>query len=142
MNIYVKKSIQMNADLLKISAGVRYWEGATVNGQEDAEGSLIPFRNGDYWEPTINIETGTIKDWPDGITASIHYKVCDDGTYTITDRNGVVAIKKEGYVPDCLSPLEDGFGDYIILEVDEKGQINGWEADFSDFPDIISGEDE
>lgn len=142
MNIFVKKSTEMKAELLKVSAGVRYWEDATVNGQEDTEGTLIPFKNGDYWEPVINIDSGLIEGWPEGTTASIHYKVCDDGIYAITDKNGLVATKKDGYVPDCLSPEEDGFGDYIIMEVDEKGQIKGWEPDFSDFPDIVGEEDE
>jgi hypothetical protein len=38
----------MNPTHLHVKAGVRYWEDATVNGEEDTDGSFIPFRNEDY----------------------------------------------------------------------------------------------
>ena len=50
----------IKAKYLKISAEVRYWEDATVNDQEDEDGTLIPFREKDLWEPTIDLETGFI----------------------------------------------------------------------------------
>ena len=62
---------------LRVSAGVRYWEDASVNGVEDTDGTLIPFRKGDLWCPIIDLETGQIYDWPAGANAYIHYKVCD-----------------------------------------------------------------
>ena len=45
---------------LIVSAAVRYWEDATVNGEADTEGKLIPLRVGDAWEPTIELATGKI----------------------------------------------------------------------------------
>lgn len=109
-------------------------EDATVNGVEDKDGSLMPFMEGGKWCPVINFETGIIKDWPKGTTADIHYKVCDDGSYSLIDETGesVLAII-EDYVPSILSPKENGYGDYIIMDVDENGQIADWLPDITDF---------
>ena len=56
---------------LQVSAEVRYWEDAAINGAEDEAGTLIPFRNGDLWEPVIDLVAGRIVDWPEGVVADI-----------------------------------------------------------------------
>jgi hypothetical protein len=113
---------------LIVDARVRYWEDAEINGVEDEQGDLVPFRDGDSWKPTIDLENGTVQDWPQGTTASIHYKVCDDGDYWLADSDGVNRMKWKGnYVPDnflCFG--DEGYGDYIIFKIDESGKINNW----------------
>ena len=126
MNFNVKTETEINIKYLLVSAGVRYWEDATVNGKEDTEGDLIPCRNGDYWCPFINIETGQIVNWTMGVEANIHYKVCDDGTYSLEDEDGNEIVSKDMYVPECLFPKENGYGDYIIMDVNKNGYIDGW----------------
>lgn len=118
---------------LKVEAGVRYWEDGMVNGVGDEDGSLIPCRNGDFWEPIIDLATGTIEGWPEGTTADIHYKVCDDGRYTLLDaeRQPVKAI--DGYVPAIMSPGGEGYGDYIIMTIDGAGKIQDWRCDVGAF---------
>jgi hypothetical protein len=123
----------VNATKLKVDADVRYWEDATVNGVEDEDGALIPLRVGDAWCPTINIDEGTIENWPAGTTASIHYKVCDAGVYGLISEDGEMLVSKDGYVPSILSPGGSGYGDYIIMNVDERGKIEGWKVDLSYF---------
>lgn len=44
-------------------------------------------------------------------------------------------MEHEGYVRNMLSPKENGYGDYIIMDVDANGQIADWKVDFSDFGD-------
>lgn len=116
------------AALLVVEAGVSYWEDATVNGVEDTDGSLIPFGHGSHWCPVIELATGQIRDWPQGTTADIHYKVCDAGEYWLTDDAGSKLAKWKGYyVPDNLLCVGDsGYGDYIILKVGADGKIVGW----------------
>lgn len=126
MNIELPSHIRVSAEYLKVSAGVRYWEDAKVNGVEDADGTLIPIRNGDAWEPVIDIASGLVLDWPAGTTADIHYKVCDAGIYQLLNYERQVVAEYAGYVPDCLSPQESGFGDYIILKIGPDGAIEGW----------------
>jgi len=111
-----------------IEANVRYWEDTKVNGNKDYDGTFIPCRSGNCWNPVINMETGVISKWPKGTTASIHYKVCDGGKYWIVDDEGTKVADWHGdYVPDAWLCIRDrGYGDYIIFNVDSKGKIEGW----------------
>jgi hypothetical protein len=133
MKVTLKKEVEVEVKKLKVRAGARYWEDATVNGVEDTEGNLIPCREGDDFCPIIDLETGVILNWEQGKTADIHYKVCDDGDYYVLDVNDEVVLHKEGYVIDSLAIEDEGYGDYIIIKVDENGFINNWKFDVSDF---------
>lgn len=119
----------MNATYIEVQAGVRYWEDAIVNGQEDADGTRIPLRQGECWAPVIRLADGAVMDWPQGTTADVHFKVCDQGEYWLLD-NGRKRVAKWGghYVPDSFLCLGDaGYGDYIIFKVGADGKIEGWE---------------
>ena len=121
--------IATKAVYLEVEAEVRYWEDATVNGQEDEAGTLIPFRNQNLWCPHIHLETGKVMGWPPGTTADIHYKVCDAGEYWLADEDGRIAKWAGFYVPSeflCHGPNSNGFGDYIIFKVGPDGLIQDW----------------
>lgn len=137
MKITFLEEVTHEVTTLKVRANARYWEDAIINDVEDTTGSLIPCREGDMWRPVIDIDQGLITNWTIGVTASIHYKICDEGCYQLINDKGDVVAEKEGYVPKCMSPKEDGYGDYIIMDIDEKGYIKNWKKDFSDI-----GEDE
>lgn len=132
-SIALKQPVTATVSFLRVEAGVRYWEDATVNDQSDEDGTLIPFRNGDMWCPTIDLEGGTVIDWPKGTTASIHYKVCDEGVYTLLDAALQEVRKIEGYVPAIMSPGGSGYGDYIIMEIDGDGAIAKWRVTLDEF---------
>lgn len=129
MKAQVKVTKEVNVSLLCVSAGVRHWEDATVNGVEDTDGCLIPFRNGDRWEPLIAVDAGVILNWPQGITAEIHYKICDDGKYKLLDELGNDIYTWDGYVPGFMYPGGDGYGDYIIMTIRPDGKIENWVTD-------------
>jgi hypothetical protein len=131
----ITKEIEVEIKTLHVSAKVRYWEDATVNGVEDTNGGLIPFRNGDNWEPVIDIDAGKVIDWPAGVTADIHYKVCDCGTYTFKDEKGEPVLTHDGYVPDIMEQGDNGYGDYIIMKIDGTGQIQCWKPTIEDLLD-------
>jgi len=122
--IKVEKEVELTT--LLVDAGVSYWEDATVNGENDTEGDLIPCRMGERWMPVINIETGIIANWELGKSAAVHYKICDDGIYYLQDNEGATQLAKEGYVPNILDLYNDSFGDYIKLKINENGQIADW----------------
>jgi hypothetical protein len=130
--VTVRKEIEVNA--LLVEAGVRYWEDAAVDGVDDEDGNLIPCRKGDCWCPIIELETGKILNWTEGITAEIHYKVCDAGAYSLLDHeSNVIAKREDCYVPSLLCPSGAGYGDYIVMHVNETGVITGWKPDLSFF---------
>ena len=113
---------------LVVDARVRYWEDAEVNGVSDEEGDLIPLKEDESWKPVIELATGRIQNWPEGTTADIHYKVCDDGDYWLANSEGEKLAKWRGhYVPDAFLCVGDrGYGDYIIMKVNCDGAIEGW----------------
>lgn len=138
IEIHVTKTVEV--EFLEVSAGVRYWEDASVDGVEDTDGTLMPLRKGDTWAPIIELGSGIVKNWPAGLTANIHYKVCDQGEYWLLDGDGKrVAKYASDYVPGLLCPLENGYGDYIILKINGEGHISGWRASITE--DEWVGED-
>lgn len=139
----LKETKSVPVKYIRARCGVRYWEDATVNGEEDKDGSRIPLRegtaadnddlNGGNWRPTIDLDTGKIEGWPEGTTASIHYKVCDDGDYELLDADRNVVASVYGYVPSLMCPEGNGYGDYVIMEIAADGTIAKWKADLSEF---------
>ena len=113
------------AKYIKLNAGVRYWEDAKLNGEEDTDGQ-IPLRDGEDWSPTIELATGRVLDWPAGVEADIHYKVCDAGAYWLLNAGKVRFAHQYGYVPDYLAIGQPGYGDYIIMKIGADGMIAGW----------------
>jgi hypothetical protein len=116
-----------HAKFLEVRAGVRHWDDATLNGNEDQAGQM-PCRRGDLWHPVIDLATGHILDWPAGTEASVSYKVCDAGEYwLLDDAKQRIAKWKDCYVPnDLLCIGDNGYGDYILLKVSGDGTVTGW----------------
>ena len=135
MKVIIDKPVEVNFTRLKISISVRYWEDATVNGEEDTNGDLIPLRDGANWCPIINIDTGMIENWEKGKTAEVHYKCCDDGEYWLIADDGFELKYPKCYVPKILDLTGEGFGDYVIMNIDSQGEICNWNGsnDISDF---------
>lgn len=127
--ITIEKEVDVKTVLVK--AGV-YWEDATISGIEDTDGDRIPCRVGNLWCPEIDIDTGVIINWVKGVKASVHYKVCDSGSYYVKDADGNVVLSREDeYVPNDLIPGK--YGDYIIMTIDENGKIAEWNPSLDDF---------
>ena len=133
MKVTIRVEKEFEAKTLHVRAGVRYWEDATVNGEEDSTGLLIPCRIDENWCVDIDIDSGQITNWINGNVANIHYKVCDDFDCCIYDEEGNEILRYDGYVPKTLSPERNGYGDYIKMKVDENGFIKNWNFDISDF---------
>ncbi len=126
MKVKFKTTVDVDIVFLKVQAGVRYWEDSTVNGEEDSDGNLMPFRVNNCWCPIIEVDTGKIQNWPKGVRANVHYKVCDSGVYSLVDSEGNTMIEVHDYVPSCMSPKSSGYGDYIIMDINEDGVIQNW----------------
>lgn len=139
----LKETKSVPVKYIRARCGVRYWEDGEVNGEQDSDGSRIPCREGTAadndnlgggnWCPTIDLDTGRIEGWPAGTTASIHYKVCDDGDYELLDAERNVVAQIDGYVPGLMCPEGEGYGDYVIMEITADGTISKWRADLSEF---------
>jgi len=126
-------------DIIKVSAGVLYWEDGEVNGEDDIsydeqEKGVKPkmpcaeLRGDEYrWNLDIDPKTGIVLNWPKGNTAKVHYKVCDECEINYYENGTLICDNdSDGYVPKFLSPDENGYGDYLIMSIDENGQISNW----------------
>lgn len=130
-------------DIIKVSAGVRYWENGRVNGENDIsydkqEEGIQPkmpcaeLREDEYrWNLEIDPETGIILNWPKGNTADVYYKVCDDCEIEYYENGKLICNnEKDYYVPKFLSPDGEGYGDYMIMSIDGNGQIANWSKSY------------
>lgn len=131
--IELTQVVSKEVKYLQAECGVRYWEDGEVNGSEDTDGDLIPCRVKDAWCPIIDLETGIIQDWPDGTTASVHYKVCDEGVYRLLDTDKNIVREIDGYVPRMMSPGGSGYGDYVIMAIGADGKIAEWAVGLKEF---------
>ena len=135
MQVKVKQVVVLDATTILVNAYVRYWEDGRINGVRDnADCPNMPCAvkgdKGNRWLPIIDIETGKIRNWREGVTASIHYKVCDEFECRIIDEKGgehCLITDYEGYVPEFMYPKECSYGDYIIMDIDENGYIQDWD---------------
>jgi len=120
--------LEKNCKYVLCSIGVRYWEDATVNGVEDTEdGENIPCKEDEYWNIKIDVDTGIIQDWDNTKTATTHYKSCDENVFEFLDDEENVITRYDGYVPEFLECTgENGYGDYVLLEIEKNGQIKNW----------------
>lgn len=122
---------------LDVEAGVRYWEDATVNGAEedDDDPTIYGAHQRSEWRVRINLAEGRIEGWPADMAASIHYKVCDEGEYWLSDADGKRLAKwRDYYVPsEYLCHGGAGYGDYIVLDVEPGGLIKGYEKPALDY---------
>lgn len=122
-----KNNISNITLFIDVCAAVRYYEDGIINNHSDSNNDPeMPCVNEDYaWCPIIDAETGQIINWKKGNIASLYYKVCDECKITIRIGDTVI-YNDENYVPDFLCPKEEGYGDYIIMDIDENGFINNW----------------
>jgi len=106
------------------------FEDGEVDGVDDDEDEpRIPCVDEDLrWRILIDMKDGKILNWKEGTTASVYYKVVDDGIYTLYDNDMNEKYSSEDYVPKIMAFDEDGFGygDYMSLTIDEHGYIKGW----------------
>lgn len=145
MKVQLKITKDFDITHINVSAEPRYWNDSKVNGEYDidlmeTDGTpLMPCAVKLYeepkthiksdnwrWQPLINVETGQIENWTKGTIASLHYKVCDCFVCDFLDEDGDAVKSYDGYVPDFMCPKESGYGDYIIMDIDENGFIQWW----------------
>ena len=129
INLKITQTKEFDVKTILVKAKVRYWEDATVDGVEDKNGDLIPCREGKNWCPTIDVDSGIIKNWKQGVASKIHYKVCNGFMCNFVDENYNTIQDYEGYVPNFMCPKEEGYGDYIIMDVNADGKIVDWNID-------------
>lgn len=149
----ISRTVKTEQDIkyLRATMGVRYWQDCEYSTDgvnyidpnvedtdEESENMKkitpcvvrkdIGYKPSDYWEIVIDIDNGKVLNWPDNFWLKAQYKVADDGEYVFLDENmnEVVNITDkydQYYVPGFLSLEDNGYGDYVYLNIDNKGNI-------------------
>jgi hypothetical protein len=134
---------------IRLHSNIRYVEDAIVNGENDDENNpRMPFiekvnKDEVFWTIDIDANTGVVKNWPTGMTAQVHYKSCDENDISFFGLGGNLLREVHWcYVPDFLSIEDSGYGDYIIINIDENGKIHNWELNDEIICDFLNDEDE
>jgi hypothetical protein len=120
MKITVSKPIEIEVTAIRCELPVEH-------GEEDMPHDF-PFRKGNTWSITIDIETGKIHNWPASREPfRLEMKVTDGGVYTLLSGPQVVAVR-DGYVPDCIP---GDYGDYVDFDIVDGTIINWAKGDKS-----------
>jgi hypothetical protein len=91
----------------------------------DEEEKPVPMLNGDSWEVIVDLESGKIRNWPQGEEREYYWKICDAGSYHLLDKYDKVALSiNNNYVPNKLLPGD--WGDYLDLKINGEGVITNW----------------
>lgn len=144
----------MSKKILKLKALVHFMEDSIVNNENDIseyeqyngkiplmpcieitatkrrkmDGTYIDYEY--YWCPKIDVENGKIINWPEGNTANVNYKVCDECGINYYEDNKLICNNDNyNYCPDFLCPDEEGYGDYIFMTIEKDGTIIKWNKD-------------
>lgn len=155
MKVIVNRPVELDIKTLFVKAHVRYPEDAMIQegpddawGEDDANQPKMPCMSyvdckyeGWYWCPVIDLATGRIINWKQGVRASISYKVVDEFECYITDTDDKIVTRYEGYVPSFMAITDEGYGDYVYLEIDENGMIADWSFTDRDFKEIDETEE-
>lgn len=154
MKVEMIKKIEVDIVTIEVDTVIRYWGDTDVDGSPDIDfyeskgigQPRIPcaeqvkkapddciYSNHWRWRPIIEIETGRILNWRKGVSARVHYKVCDEFGCIFKNSQGNVIEGYEGYVPKFMCPKTEGDGDYIIMNINTDGYIDGWNKSFIEY---------
>lgn len=158
MKVIVNRPVEIDIKTLFVKARVRYPEDSMLQegpddawGEDDADQPKMPCmeyieRNKRtsswHWCPIIDIATGKIENWKQGVKASISYKVVDEFSCEIKDSDNAIVASYEGYVPSFMAITDEGYGDYVYLDIDENGMIDNWSFTDSDFKEIDESDED
>ena len=89
------------------------------------------YSDADLLSIKIDIENGIVTDWAYqelNDVFSIYSKVRDEGTYKLYDDQHNEIVSYLGYVPDILSCDDEGYGDYLSMNISPDGRIDKWNS--------------
>ncbi len=133
MKVEYTKRVTVEADVTHLAISIP--EDEVCNGDcYEGDGRLpesFKVKDGDY-TIYIDVETGKIANWPEGLVVDAYFKPRDGGSYALLDKTReVICAAINEYVPSCCGWGEGG-GDYLELKVSGDGSVAGFSTAFID----------
>lgn len=118
-------------DVKYIAFNIPIYYGDLNWSEKDNEFCNKYYSNADILSIKIDIENGIVTDWAYqelNNVFSIYAKVRDEGTYRLYDNQHNEIVSYQGYVPDILSCVDEGYGDYLSMDISPDGRIDKWNS--------------
>ena len=127
MEIEVTRKEKLNVKYIRFDIPIRPGDIGCYNDDIQVCQAI---ENDGHLTLTIDIETGVVY----GKSrikhdVRIYSKVCDEGYYMLLDEYNCVVYQFRSYVPDILSCIDNGFGDYLSMVIHPDGSIDNWDSD-------------
>lgn len=123
-------------ELYYIKMTFPYWDGEVECNFED-QNSKKPFTDGNnFVNIIVDVKNRKVMDWDMRYgNWSVHAKPVDEGEYDFLNKDFKLICRQKGYVPNEFIPPQDGYGDYIAINVDTEGCLTNWfsASDFRNF---------
>lgn len=129
MKVEIKTTKTYNVKYITFNIPIYY--GDLNWSEKDNEFCDKYYSNADLLSIRIDIENGLVIGWADqelNDVFSIYTKVRDEGTYRLYDDQGNEIVSYQGYVPDILSCVDKGYGDYLSMDISPDGRIDKWNS--------------
>jgi hypothetical protein len=127
MEIEVTRKEKLNVKYIRFDIPIRPGD---FNCYKDDIPVCQAIENDGHLTLTIDIETGVV--YGRSLIkhdVRIYSKVCDEGYYMLLDEYNCVVYQFRSYVPDILSCIDNGFGDYLSMVIHPNGSIDNWDSD-------------
>ena len=118
-------------DVKYIAFTIPIYYGDLNWSEKDNEFCNKYYSDADLLSIKIDIENGIVTDWTHqelNDIFSIYSKVRDEGTYKLYDDQHNEIVSYQGYVPDILSCVDEGYGDYLSMNISPDGRIDKWNS--------------
>ena len=83
------------------------------------------------WCPVIDVNEGKVLDWTPDFVLRTHFKICDQGIYVYSNYDESQQIVScdcdDYYVPNWLCDFDEGYGDYMYIQINGDGTIENWD---------------
>lgn len=129
MKLTVKRRIEEEVEAKHLVVIVPHDEVEYEDCYEGAGRVPATFRTDHGYQFRVDLATGRIVGWPEGLSVDAHYKPRDGGTYQICDANDAVIYEwVDCYVPGFLDH-NDGGDDYLDFKISPDGTWLGLRID-------------
>ena len=122
MKITINRPEIVYVEYLQIEVKIAKWHYCIISDNS----SIVPCMVDNCWKPIIDVETGIITNWVQGVTVKMNCWI-EEGEYYLLSADKKPVFGYYGFVPAILSGAKvDDSVDYIGMDIEANGHIKNW----------------